>query len=83
MSVTQAKAREQFEKLFAIEPPMSQSEFQTNPDAIEFSARRGLSLGEAWFEINAGCGGESRRIRGHLRYRLVQIQAAQLQQAIR
>lgn len=78
-----ASAREQFEKLFAVEPPMSHSEFLSNPEAIEFAARRGVSLGEAWAEINAGCQSDPRRVRGALRFRLVQLQAAQLEQALR
>lgn len=83
MNATQLKAREQFEKLFAVEPSMTQSEFLTNPEAIEFAARRGINMGEAWAEINSGCGDDPRRVRGALRYRLIQMQAAQLEQAAR
>ena len=79
----QLRAREQFEKLFAIEPAMTRTEFSVHPDAIEFAARRGINLAEAWTEINSGCAHDPRRVRGALRYRLVKIQAAQCEQALR
>lgn len=76
-------ARRAFEEMFAVEPPMSRSEFLCHSDAIEFAARRGLSLGEAWAEINLRADNEPRRIRGALRYALTRIQAMQVQQAVR
>lgn len=84
MSAIQEKnARRAFEEMFAVEPPMSLSEFMCHTDAIEFAARRGLSMGEAWAEINLRAEREPRRIRGALRYALTRIQAMQLQQAMR
>lgn len=82
-SVKEVAARRAFEEMFAVEPPMTRSEFLCHTDAIEFAARRGLSVGEAWTEINLRADNEPRRIRGALRYALTRIQAMQVEQAAR